>query len=293
MPMTYDLILGDRTYSSWSLRGWLLFERFGIAANVRFVSFNVGAVAAQMADCAPARTVPTVRTPDGAVVSDSLAIAEELASRHPDAGIWPTDAKARAIARSLAAEMHSGFGELREECPMNLRCAYTGFAPSAGVASDLRRLETIWDYARAECVPAGPWLCGEYSAVDAFFAPVAVRIAGYGLTVSASAQAYADAHLADPAFRRWRAMALVQGDDLVRYARDYDQVSWPGPAPLAAKAVTNGPSENTACPYSGMPVSDFLELDGRVFGFCNGFCRDKTVADAEVWPEFMEIYGAG
>ena len=288
--MTYELILGDRAYSSWSLRGWLLFERFGIAANVRFVSFNDGPAAEQMPDFAPARTVPSARMPDGVIVSDSLAIAEELASRHLDAGIWPTDPTARAIARSMAAEMHSGFAALREDCPMNLRCAYTGFTPSDGVLKDLRRLETVWDHARDACEPAGPWLCGDYSAVDAFFAPVAARIAGYGLPVTASAQAYADAHLADPAFRRWRAMALVKGDDVPRYARDYNQGIWPGPTPLAAKAVATGPSENAACPYSGKPVTDFLEIDGRVFGFCNGFCRDKTVADAEAWPGFMGIY---
>ena len=288
--MTYELILGDRAYSSWSLRGWLLFERFGIAADVRFVSFNDGPAAEQMPDFAPARTVPSARMPDGAIVSDSLAIAEELASRHPDAGLWPADPAARATARSLAAQMHSGFAELREDCPMNLRCAYTGFVTSAGVLNDLRRLETVWDHGRDVCKPAGPWLCGDYSAADAFFAPVAARIAGYGLTVSASAQAYVDAHLADPAFRRWRAMALVQGDDVARYARDYDLGTWPAPAPLAAKSVSDGPSENTDCPYSGKPVREFLEIDVRVFGFCNGFCRDKTVADAQAWPEFMEIY---
>ena len=173
---------------------------------------------------------------------------------------------------------------------MNLRCAYAGFLPSEAVLNDLRRLETVWDHGRDVCKPAGPWLCGDYSAADAFFAPVAARIAGYGLTVSASAQAYVDAHLADPAFRRWRAMALVQGGDVARYARDYDLGTWPGRAPLADKSVSDGPSENADCPYSGKPVREFMEIDGRVFGFCNGFCRDKTVADAQAWPEFMEIY---
>jgi glutathione S-transferase len=278
-PMKYELVLGDSAYSSWSLRGWLLFERFGIAADVRFISFNDGPAAQQMADFAPARTVPSVRmangAADGAIVSDSLAIAEELASRHPDAGLWPADPAARAIARNMAAEMHSGFGELREDCPMNLRCAYTSFVPSAAVSGDLRRLETVWDHARAACGAAGPWLCGDYCAVDAFFAPVAARIAGYGLRVSASAQAYVDAHLADPAFRKWRAMALVQGGDVARYARDYDLGTWPGPVPLAARAVPVGPSENAACPYSGKPVSDFLEIDGRVLGFATAFAGTR------------------
>jgi glutathione S-transferase len=246
-------------------------------------------VGEQMTDLAPARTVPTLVTPEGALIWESLAIAEELASRHPEAGLWPTDPLARATARTLAAEMHSGFADLRNECPMNLRVAYGDFETSPAVAANLRRLETIWDHARATCGSDGPWLCGDYSAVDAFFAPVAARIAGYGLTVSDSAAAYVGAHLHDPAFRRWRAMGLVIGADLPWYARDFKTTDWPGPAPRAAHAVASGPSENDTCPYSGKPVTDFLELDGRVFGFCNPTCRDKTVADPEAWPAFMAL----
>jgi glutathione S-transferase len=286
--MTYDLILGDRAYSSWSLRGWLLFENFGLACKSRFVDFT-GSVADQLADLAPARTVPTLRTPEGAIVSDSLAIAEELGVRHPNAGLWPADPRARATARSLAAEMHSGFGPLRQHCPMNLRCAYTGYTPPEDVTADLRRLEAIWDHARATCAPDGPWLCGAYSAADAFFAPVAARIAGYGLQVSDSARAYAAAHLADPAFRRWRAMGQIDGPDLPWYARDHTQTDWPGPKPLPARSVETGPAENATCPYSGKPVTHFLDLNGRVYGFCNAFCRDKTVADPAAWPTFMAL----
>ena len=104
--MTYTLFLGDRTYSSWSLRGWLLFENFGLKAAATYLDFSApGAIAKQIPQHAPARTVPTVITPEGAIVSESLAIAEELASRHPGAGIWPEDPLARATARTLAAEM--------------------------------------------------------------------------------------------------------------------------------------------------------------------------------------------
>jgi len=292
--MTYHLILGDRAYSSWSLRGWLLFENFGIPFKQRFVNFD-GArhfdpktVGEQMADLAPARTVPTVVTPEGALVWDSLAIAEELATRHPDAGIWPFDPFARATARTLAAEMHSGYGALRTDCPMNLRCAYTTFVPSEAVLADVKRIETVWNYALEKS--GGPWLCGDYSAADVFFAPVAGRLAGNGLPVSGLAADYLKTQLAEPAFRRWRAMGLVKGPDLPWYARDYDQTTWPGPEPLAAKPVAAGPSENDTCPYSGDPVTDFMELDGRIFGFCNPFCRDKTVPDPAAWPAFMEIY---
>ena len=288
--MTYHLILGDRAYSSWSLRGWLLFEAFGIDRTQEMISFiDDRSVAEMLTDHAPARTVPTVITPEGAVVPESPAIAEELASRHPEAGIWPKDPKARAVARTLAAEMHAGFGALREDCPMNLRVSYSDFVPSEAVQSDLRRLEVIWEHARDICQPEGPWLCGDYSAADAFFAPVAARIAGYGLKVSANAQAYVDAHLSHLPFRRWRAMGLVRGADLPWYAKDFSQKPWPGPSPLAARAVAGGHSENGTCPYSGKSVTDFAEIEGRVFGFCNPFCRDKTVADPAAWPAFMAL----
>jgi glutathione S-transferase len=285
--MGYHLILGDYAYSSWSLRAWLLIDRFGLRARTTIVDFAAGDVAEQLGTYRPARTVPTLITPEGAIVSDSLAIAEELATRHPEAGIWPGDARARATARTLAAEMHAGFAALRSACPMALRVAYDGFEPSDAVRADLARIEEIWAHARGQAGD-GPWLLGTYSAADAFFAPVAARIATYGLAVGPDAQAYVAAHLADPAFRRWRAMGLVRGADLPRYAKDLPHRPWPGPAPRAARAA-EGPSENAACPYSGKTVAHFLRMDGRVFGFCNAFCRDRTVADPEAWPAFMAL----
>jgi glutathione S-transferase len=286
MPDT--LFIGDRTYSSWSLRGWLLFSRFGLDVSLEHVDFNATGVAEQLAHLAPARTVPTLVTEDGAVLWDSLAIAEELATRHPDAGHWPQDPALRALARSLACEMHSGFGPLRTDCPMNLRVAYAGFAPSDSVRADLARLEEIWAHALEKS--GGPWLAGSYSVADVFFAPVAGRIAGYGLEVSEVAQAYVARHLADGAFRRWRALGIARGDDLPWYAREFPRAPWPGPAPLAASAVTEGTPENASCPYSGKAVTHLLQMgDGRVFGFCNPICRDKTVADPEAWPAFMAL----
>lgn len=288
--MTYTLILGDPAYSSWSLRGWLLFEKFNIPQHTVFVDFDAGSVAEQLTGYFPAKTVPTMLTPEGAVVSESLAIAEELHSRFPDAGIWPKKAQARATARTITSEMHAGFLALREDCPMNLRCAYDNYSPNHGVKTDLRRLEVIWKNARDVSGSTGPWLCGAYSAADAFFAPIAARIAGYGLAVNDVAAAYVRAHLQDPAFRQWRARGLVQGANLSRYARDYTLADWPGPKPLAAKATQKSDAVNAACPYSGKPVNHFLNLNSRIYGFCNEFCRDKTVADPEAWPEFMKIY---
>ncbi len=295
--MTYDLFLGDYAYSSWSLRAWLLVDRFAIPANRTMVWMGGDeSVADQLARLAPpARTVPTLRTPEGAVIGESLAIAEELATRHPDAGLWPKDPKARATARALTAEMHAGFTALRSHCPMNLRLAYTGYTPPPDVLADLTRLDQIWAQARAETGGTGPWLCGDYSVADAFFAPVAARIAGFGLPISDSGRAYVMAHLADPSFRRCRAMGLVRGKTLPWYAQDLETIDWPGPPPAPAKALaatttsSSGPSVNDACPYSGKSVTNFLEYDGRVWGFCNPFCRDKTVADPTAWDAFVAM----
>ncbi len=289
--MTYTLIIGDRAYSSWSLRGWLLFDAFEIPVKTRLARLYSDELPIMLRDFAPARTAPTMRTPDGVVVPETIAIAEELASRHPDAGIWPTEPRARAVARVLAAEMHAGFGALRSHCPMNLRVSYTDCAPPDAVLADLARLEVIWAWAREQTDAKGPWLCGDYSAADAFFAPVAARIAGYNLSVSEAGAAYVAAHLAHPSFRKWRAMGMVDLPDQPFYKRDYPTRPWPGPAPIATRAVDSGPAENAACPYSGDPVTHFLETGGRVFGFCNAFCRDKTVADPAAWPEFMALRG--
>lgn len=285
--MTYRLLIGDYTYSSWSLRGWLLLQRFGIPFTPELVAFDQASVAEQLADHFPARTVPTLITDTGDVIWDSLAIAEELATRHPGAGIWPSDPSLRTLARNLAADMHSGFAALRGECPMNLSVAYRGVEPSEETKADLDRLDQIWSHALERS--GGPWLCGDYSAADAFYAPVAGRIAGYGLTVGDKAQAYVDSHLADPAFRQWRALGQARNVALPWYARDFDTQPWPGPAPLVARSVKDGRAENTHCPYSGRPVTHLFEVEGRIFGVCNAGCRAKTIADPAAWPQFMAL----
>lgn len=288
--MTYHIALGNCAYSSWSLRAWLLFEKFGIPRKTTWVDFGAGtSTEDQLNGFEPARTVPAMRTNDGAVISESLAIAEHLAEHHPDAGIWPGDPCARAVARTLAAEMHAGFSALRSFCPMNLYTAYENVDPPDAVLQDLERLERIWDMARNGTQSETPWLCGPYSAADAFFAPVAARIAGYSLSVGERARAYVDAHLSDTAFRRWRAMAIADGKLLARYEQDFTTKPWPGPTTGSARAIEAKGSENERCPYSGGPVTHFLETDGRVYGFCNAFCRDKTMADPEAWPAFIAL----
>jgi glutathione S-transferase len=229
MTMTYHLAIGDRAYSSWSLRGWLLFDAFGIPVTAHSARLYTDALAQLLAGFTPARTVPAMRTPEGSVVPDSLAIAEELASRHPEAGHWPGTPQARATARVLCAEMHAGFSALRSHCPMNLRVSYQDCAPTPAVLADLARIETLWAWARQDTGATGPWLCGAYCAADAYFAPVAARIAGYNLPVSAAAAAYVAAHLAHPSFLRWRAIGLTDGADQPAYDRDWPQRDWPRP----------------------------------------------------------------
>ncbi|MCC5999736.1 MAG: glutathione S-transferase [Pararhodobacter sp.] len=286
--MVYALLLGDRAYSSWSLRGWLLFEGFGLQTAVTMAPLHTSAFGDALAQFQPARTVPALRMPEGVVVADSLAIAEELATRHPKAGHWPGDPAARAVARALAAEMHSGFAALRSHCPMNLRVSYRECAPPDVVLDDLERIQALWAWARKVTASPTRWLCGNYSVADAFFAPVAARVAGYNLPLSPAGQDYVAAHLAHGPFRRWRAMALVSGPDQPIYRRDWPQRAWPGPAPLPAEPC-EGPALNSACPFSGLPVTHFLRCQDMVLGFCNAFCRDKVLADPAAWPQAMAL----
>ena len=227
--MTYVLAVGERIHSSWSLRGWLMFARFGIPVRVVTAPLYSPDFERVLADFAPARLVPALRIEgEGLVVWDTLAIAETLAERHPDRGLWPADPTRRAVARSIVAEMHAGFGALREACPMNLRRAYAGFVPSAEVLADLARIEALWSFAR-EAAGDGPWLFGDYSIADAFFAPVAARIAGYGLPVGSEAAGYVAAHLGEEAFRAWRAAGLAEQRVLTNYDLDLPAAPWPGP----------------------------------------------------------------
>lgn len=300
--MTYQLFIGNRLYFSWSIAAYLMFENFGLSGEVKTTVLRPQSesdVRNLMAehDLHPARTLPTAITPDGAILNDSMAIAEELASRHPGAGLWPDDPKARATARALANEMHSSFGGLRGAWPVNLRTSYLPQTPPPEIEAELDRLEILWSHARSVTQPGGPWLCGAYSLVDAIFAPMAVRLAAYDFHHAMDGdaprrptmKAYVEAHLADPALRRWRAMGLANEPKMPKFELGGAEAPWRGPAVRPAKAVENGPSENDTCPYSGLPVTHFMEMEGRTFGFCNAFCRDKTVIDPEAWPKFLAI----
>lgn len=228
--MEYDLYIGDAMFSSWSLRGWLMLERFGIPYTPHWVGLYSGTMADDLAPLAPARLVPALRMPDGTVIGESLAIAETLADLHPDAGFWPADPALRATARWLCAEMACGFSALRADCPMQLLHVFEGFEPSADVLADLNRIETLWAHARTASGHVTGWLFGEFSLADVFYTPVAARIIGYDLPVSTAARVYCTALLSDSAFLEWRRLAQQVAYDPVPYALDLPTRSWPDPA---------------------------------------------------------------
>ena len=292
MQKSYELFIGDRLFSSWSLRGWLMLEAFGLPHRDHAVGLYSGGIGAALAGLGTARTVPVLRTPDGWVLTDSLAIAETLHELHPDAGLWPQDGAARALARSMVAEMHAGFDALRAECPMMLAHGWSDFTPSQGVREDLQRIERLWSRARMRFGAGGRWLFGRYSLADVFFAPVAMRIATYALPVGDTARAYTAAHLCDRRVRQWRATGMTQDYDPMPYRMDLPRAPWPGPAPRPARAVETGTPENALCPFSGKPVSTLMETDGRIIGFCNPVCRDKVVADPDAWPQVRRLLRA-
>lgn len=295
--MTYRLFIMDRAYSSWSLRGHMLFEPFGLSHRMVQANWPSAEFDALLERVAPARTVPALEIEEAGgahLVWDSLAIAETLAERHPEAGHWPEETGARMAARSLAAEIHSGIPALRRACPMNLKAVYEGFAPSDDVLGEVERVHRLWAWARERFGGAGPFLFGErFTAADAFMLPVASRFASFDLPRSDEDDVYIDALHRVPAFRRWRAMALANAHVVREDEVDLRKTGafGPGAAPLPAKALTGAAPVNDACPYSGDPVApdSLAEIDGVVIGYCNTFCRDKSVADAAAWPETIAV----
>lgn len=225
--MTYDLYIGDRTFSSWSFRGWLMLEKFNLPCRTHPVGLYSGTMAADLAPLAPARLVPVLKTPEGDIIGETLAMAETLAERHPEAGLWPGNGALRARARWLCAEMASGFSALRGSCPMQLQHVNRGFDVSDAVTADLARLEDIWSAARSLSGAKDGWLMGAYSLADVFYAPVAARIIGYDLPVSDVSRAYCNTVIRDAAFQAWRAEGLKTTYDPFPYPTDGPVSDWP------------------------------------------------------------------
>jgi len=200
----YTLHIGNKNYSSWSLRPWALMSELGIPFREQLHVF--GAKFNAKAAGSPSGKVP-VLVDDGTVVWDSLAIAEYLAERHP--GVWPADAKARAWARSAAAEMHSGFPNLRNSCSMNCAIRVKLRNPPADLQRELDRLVELWHDGLTRF--GGPFLAGpQFTAVDAFYCPVAFRVQSYHLELGAEAMAYVKRLLALPSMQRWYQAGIAE-----------------------------------------------------------------------------------
>ena len=212
------LYIGNKNYSSWSMRPWVLLTQAGIEFEeivVRFDSFDEGSdFRKQISTVSPVGKVP-VLDDDGFKVWDTLAIAEYLAERFPEKNLWPQAVQARARARSICAEMHSGFAALRGACPMNIEAnlADTGaliWRDKPAVRADVARLVAMWRELLAG--HEGPMLFGEFCIADAFFAPVCMRLKGYALPVPDDIAAYIDRLCAMPGVKSWMAGALAEND---------------------------------------------------------------------------------
>lgn len=225
--MALQLYIGNKNYSSWSMRPWVLLRQVGITFEevmVRFDSFEAdSSFKKTLQGINPVGKVP-VLVDDGFAVWDTLAIAEYLAERFPERQLWPSDPRQRARARSVCAEMHSGFGALRNHCPMNIEASLPHIGQlvwrdQAAVRSDVARLSALWQdllSAQPERMPDGsqPLLFGAFTIADAYFAPVCMRLRTYQLPLTASLQAYVDRVTALPGVQDWIRDALAEHDFL-------------------------------------------------------------------------------
>ena len=212
------LFIGNKNYSSWSMRPWVLMRQTGIEFQevmLRFDSFDSGSTfKANLKDITPVGKVP-VLTHEGFAVWDTLAIAEYLAEQFPEKNLWPAEPQARARARSICAEMHSGFAGLRSACPMNIEAHLPEVGALAlrdqpAVRADLQRVIALWSGLLTEY--QGPMLLGAFSIADAYFAPVVMRLVTYALPVPAEVKAYMDRLCALPGVKAWTDGALAEKD---------------------------------------------------------------------------------
>ena len=203
------LVIGNKNYSSWSLRPWLLMRHFGLQFQEVMLPLDTPEFFRRIPDYSPTGRVPALHV-DEDVVWDSLAICETVNERWLDGRGWPDDPRARAAARSAACEMHSGFGALRSQLPMNCRRQPRTPHWDAAAARDAARIEAIWEDLRGRFGAGADFLCGPFGIVDAMFAPVCVRLRGYGVPVSSSSRAYMQAVFDLPAMREWQAAAEAE-----------------------------------------------------------------------------------
>ncbi|MHC6224168.1 glutathione S-transferase family protein [Pseudomonas sp. X10] len=207
--MSYHLIIGDKLYSSWSLRGALALELAGVPYEETLIKLNQPDTRARILEYSATGKVPLLKTEHG-VIADSLAIAEYLAERHPEARLWPDDVVARAQARSACAQMHSGFFALRGTMPFDLSRSEALENIPLDVQVDIDRIVALWSECRLASKESGPFLFGRPSLADAFFAPVAVRLRTYRVEVPAEAATYIETIYQWPAFQAWQKAGLEE-----------------------------------------------------------------------------------
>ena len=199
------LVIGNKNYSSWSMRPWVLARQLAIAfeeVQLKFDEAGGGLRVAGIEPYSPTRKVPVLLV-DGEPVWDSLAICETLAELHPEKQLWPEAADARRVARSVCAEMHSSFQGLRGAMPMNIRASLPGKGRNPKSEQDIERIIALWTSCRSRFGRGGEYLFGGFSVADAFYAPVVMRFRTYAVSLPPAAQAYADAVLAAAAVREW------------------------------------------------------------------------------------------
>ena len=212
----YRLVIGNKNYSSWSLRPWLFMRHHALDFQEVRLALDSEEFRSQIGRYSPTGKVPVLHD-GGLVVWDSLAILDYLAEQHPDTGGWPADTEARAHARSIACEMHSGFADRRGELPMNCRRRSAPPALGNGARRDIDRVQSIWSETRRRYGNGGDFLFGAFSIADAMYAPVASRFTSYGIEVDDGARRYIDALFALPALQAWMQDAVAEGESLAKY----------------------------------------------------------------------------
>ena len=209
--MTLTLVIGNKNYSSWSMRPWLALRANNIPFEEVFIPLYTDTPADKQRILSFSRAGKVPALIDGDItVWDSLAIIEYLAERFPEAKLWPEDRAMRAHARSISAEMHSGFMALRNECGMNLHRPVGAVALSADAKANIARVEEVWRDCRQRYARSGPFLFGAFTGADAMFAPVVHRLRTYAIDVGAEAKAYMETMMALPAFREWTEAGLAE-----------------------------------------------------------------------------------
>ncbi len=219
--LALKLIIGNKNYSSWSLRPWIAMKAAGIPFEETVIPFGDPDFKQRVGEVSGTGKVPVLIDGDNRIW-ESLAILEYLAEKFPDAALWPKEAAARAHARSIASEMHAGFGAMRGELPMNFLRPVIKRALTPDTEANVRRIETIWTDCRARFGKGGPFLFGRFGAADAMYAPVVARLHTYDVDVGDAARAYMAAVMALPAWREWHAAALKE-----TWIVPEDEADWP------------------------------------------------------------------